>query len=495
MPEKASAAFTPHSLDALEARVAQDRQNLCVPAANWVSNHQVGEEQVLDVVIIGGGMCGLLAQHALISGGVRNIAQFDRSESGLEGPWLTYARMETLRSPKHLTGPAFGYASLTFRAWHVAVHGETAWEALDKIPRAMWMEYLTWYREVLGLQVQNKVSLDLVENDGEYLRLHLSGEKAPAKSVLARKLIMATGRDGTGQPNIPGFMKGVPRKYWAHSADDINFSALRGKRVTVVGVGASAVDNAAEALEAGAKEVRHLARRKEMPCINKLMGIGSFGFISGYAALPDEWRWRMMRYSMVAQTPPPHGSTLRVSRHKNAYFHFGKAVTEVKECGGLLQIANADGSVLETDYLILGTGFTTVPNARKEFGDIADRIELWRDVYTPPEDEELSDLGRVPYLNSDFTFRERVPGEAPWLKNVYCFNYGATASLGKVSGDIPGISEGASWLTREIAASLYREDIEKHWQHLVDYDTPELDGSEWEPSEMPDYTAKGAVTA
>ena len=84
MPDKTSAAFTPHSLDALEARVAQDRQNLCVPAANWVSNHQVGEEQVLDVVVIGGGMCGLLAQHALISGGVRNIAQFDRSETGLD---------------------------------------------------------------------------------------------------------------------------------------------------------------------------------------------------------------------------------------------------------------------------------------------------------------------------------------------------------------------------------------------------------------------------
>ena len=492
MPDKTSAAFNLHSLEALGARVAQDRQNLCVPAANWVSNHQVGEEHVLDVVIIGGGMCGLVAQHALISGGVRNIAQFDRSASGLEGPWLTYARMETLRSPKHLTGPAFGYASLTYRAWHVAVHGETAWEALDKIPRPLWMEYLTWYREVLGLEVQNEVSLDLVENDKDYLRLHLSGRNAPAKSVLARKLVMATGRDGTGQPNIPGFVENVPRKFWAHSADDIDYSALRGKRVAVVGVGASAVDNSAEALEAGAKEVRHLARRKDMPRINKMMGIGSFGFTCGYAALPDEWRWRMMRYSLVTQTPPPHGSTLRVSRHKNAYFHFGKAVTEVVECGGVLRISNADGSVLETDFLILGTGFTAEPASRTEFGPVADRIELWKDVYTPPRGEEHGDLANFPYLNRDFTFRERVPGEAPWLKNIYCFNYGATASMGKISGDIPGISEGASWLARDIAASLYREDIEKHWQYMVDYDTPELDGSEWRASEMPNHAGQKA---
>ena len=31
---------------------------------------------------------------------------------------MTYARMETLRSPKQLVGPAYGMASLTFRAWH-----------------------------------------------------------------------------------------------------------------------------------------------------------------------------------------------------------------------------------------------------------------------------------------------------------------------------------------------------------------------------------------
>ena len=48
---------------------------------------------------------------------------------------------------------------------------------------------------------------------------------------------------------------------------------------------------------------------------------------SRYAALPDEWRWRFMHYSFATQTPPPHGSTLRVSRHPNAHFHFSKAVS------------------------------------------------------------------------------------------------------------------------------------------------------------------------
>ena len=303
---------------------------------------------------------------------------------------------------------------------------------------------------------------------------------------------MATGRDGTGEPNIPEFMSGVSGDLWAHSADEIDFSTLKGKRVVVVGVGASAIDNSAEALEAGASEVRHLIRRKEMPTINKMMGIGSFGFTSGYARLPDEWRWRMMRYSFVTQTPPPRGSTQRVSRHKNAYFHFGKAVEDVTDNGGVVHVTCADGTAIDADFLILGTGFTTDPMARTEFGENADKIELWRDVYVPPADERHSDLANFPYLNPDFSFRARVGIDADWLSNVYCFNYGAAASMGKVSGDIPGITEGAGWLASSIAAMLYGEDIEQHWQNMLDYDTPELLGDEWAPSDMPNVAARTA---
>ena len=263
--------------------------------------------------------------------------------------------------------------------------------------------------------------------------------------------------------------------------------------MAVVGVGASAVDNAAEALEHGAAEVRHLIRRKEMPTINKMMGIGSFGFTAGYASLPDEWRWRFMQYSFATQTPPPHGSTNRVSRHPNAHFHFGKAVQSTVEKDGAVQVGFADGTSYEADFVILGTGFTIDPLSRTEFGEAAGNILLWQDVYTPPADEPSRDLGRFPYLNDDFTFREKVPGTAPWLSNVYCFNYGASASLGKVSGDIPGISEGAGWLAREVAAKLYTEDVAEHWQAMLAYDKPELDGSEWTPTELACDDKKGKV--
>ena len=240
---------------------------------------------VVDVVIVGGGMCGLLAWHALQSGGIRNVRILDAAPDGFEGPWLTYARMETLRSPKHLTGPAYGHGALTFQAWYRAQFGMAAWEALDKIPRPMWMDYLRWYRHTLGVPVENGVRLEQVSGEGDLLRLDITDPEK--KTIFARKLIMATGRDGTGHPNIPDFMDGVPKRLWAHSAEDIAFPELAGRRVAVIGVGASAVDNAAEALEAGAAEVRHIARRREMPRINKMMGIGSYGFTAGYAELSD----------------------------------------------------------------------------------------------------------------------------------------------------------------------------------------------------------------
>ena len=475
-----SSPIDKQGLSVLEARLKEDLAFLLYPGKPWVPER----EGVADVVIIGGGMCGMLLWTALRTGGMHNVRLIDQNAEGFEGPWLGYARMQTLRSPKVLTGPAYGHGALTFQAWFRAQFGVDAWSALDKIPRPMWMDYLRWYRKVLNVPIENGVKLQRVKQAGELLELELSG--AQQVSLVCRKLVFATGRDGTGEPKIPAFVDGLPRgDLWAHSADDIDFAALTGKRVGVIGVGASAVDNAAEALEHGASEVRHLIRRQQMPTINKMMGIGSFGFTCGYSRLPDVWRWRFMQYSFATQTPPPHGSTLRVSQHANAHFHFGKATTRVEQHGQSLCVFFADGTCWSCDYLILGTGFTIDPMSRVEFGEAAADILLWEDVYTPPADEQDSELARFPYLNTDFSFREKVPGKQPWLKNVYCFNYGASASLGKVSGDIPGISDGASWLAREIAATLYEEDVELHWQGMLDYAKPELLGHEWQPGELP----------
>jgi FAD-dependent urate hydroxylase len=475
-----------NGLARLGLRVKQDLVNLCYPGKDWVPQPEGRlPKDYSDVVIIGAGMCGLAAYFALRRGGMRNIRILDRSPRGVEGPWLKYARMETLRSPKHLLGPASGLSSLTFQAWYRAQYGASAWDELDKIPREMWMDYLSWYRQVLDIPVESETSVDEIIPEESGLRLLLSGDGATSESFQTRRVVLATGREGLAFPNIPEFIKNTSKHMWAHSAEDIDFLALKGKRVAVVGIGASAVDNAAEALEAGAAEVRHLIRRTDMPRINKMMGIGSFGFTAGFPALSEAWRWRLMHYASNEQTPAPRGSTLRVSRHENAFFHFDAGVSSIQQSGSALQITTTCDATLTTDFIILGTGFIVEPIAEPSMRKFSNDIRLWRDIYTPPSGMENEELGKFPDLRRDFSFQERTPGAAPWLERIHCFNYGATMSLGKVSGDIPAVSEGSSWLAREIAAGFYAEDIETHWRDLQDYTTPELQGDEWTASDIP----------
>ena len=171
MPEDSLSRIDARGLAALESRLKEELEFLCYPGKTWVPP----TPGVADVVIVGGGMCGMVAWLALTMGGVSNTRIFDRSPEGQEGPWVTYARMETLRSPKQLTGPAYGLGPLTFQAWYRAQFGTLAWDRLGKIPRRMWMDYLRWYRRVLGIPVENGVCVDRVEPEGDLLRLGLSG--------------------------------------------------------------------------------------------------------------------------------------------------------------------------------------------------------------------------------------------------------------------------------------------------------------------------------
>src|SRR5690606_5786961 len=157
------------------------------PPASWVPPQTIDGETLLDVAIIGGGMAGLTAAVALKQVGI-SAPIFDDSPSGLEGPWATTARMETLRSPKHLAGPALGIPSLTFRAWFEAQFGVQEWEQLDKIPRLQWMDYLRWYRRVMQLDVRNEHEVRDIAPRPDHVRLTIRTPEGD-RTVLARRVV------------------------------------------------------------------------------------------------------------------------------------------------------------------------------------------------------------------------------------------------------------------------------------------------------------------
>lgn len=162
---------------------------------------------------------------------------------------------------------------------------------------------------------------------------------------------------------MPDFLKNIDRQFWAHSADDIDFSALKGKRIAVIGAGASSMDNAATALEQGAASVDLLIRRKAMPRINKMTGIGSQGVVHGMHKLPDAWKWKFVDYTASTQTPPPRASTLRVSRHPNARFFLDCGINAVHQEAAGTAIETTQG-VMRYDFLIAATGFSNDFNGR-----------------------------------------------------------------------------------------------------------------------------------
>ncbi|MFH5923990.1 NAD(P)-binding domain-containing protein [Roseomonas xinghualingensis] len=465
-----------NGLEALEARLRQDLEWLELPSKPWVPERIAPDGRAIaDVAIIGAGMAGLAAAAALWLDGIDRLRVLDRAPQGQEGPWVTFARMETLRSPKGLAGPALGLPALTFRAFFEAQHGRDAWEALGKIPRVMWMDYLNWYRRVMAVPVENGADVALIRPREDGL---IALEMRDGPEVLCRRLVLASGRDGLGGEFVPDMARGVDRRFWAHSRDEIDFAALRGKRVGVVGAGASAMDNAATALEEGAASLDLFVRRPALPRINKFTGIGSQGVVHGFAGLPDEWKWRFMHYAGAAQTPPPRDSTLRVSRHPHARLHLSSPVTGVREEGGALVVATPRGEVT-VDFLIFATGFKVALDERPELALIAPHIRLWRDRFTPERGQESEELSYSPDLAPDFSFQEKVLGECPALARIHAFNYPATLSHGKLTGDIPAISAGARRLARGIARSLFVEDRETHFERLVAFDTPELLGDEW----------------
>jgi len=462
-------------LDALEKVARHDLARLNFPPANWVPE-RIGPDgrRVLDVLVVGAGMCGQTAGFGLLREGIRNIRVIERAAHGREGPWNTTARMPILRSPKHLTGPDLGIPSLTFRAWYEAQHGIEGWESLYKIARLDWLAYLLWVRKVVGLQVENGIELLRIEPAGDVLAAHLS----TGEVVQTRRIVLANGRDGSGGfrwPRFPSFDPDSAARHGRafHTLEEIDFTALAGRRVGVLGVLATAIDNAATALEAGAREAICYARRPHLPQVNKSKGISFPGFQRGQGMLDDDWRWKIYTYLLAAGSPPPHESVLRVQKLPGFSFRFAEPWTDV--------VVERDGVTVKTtkaterfDAVLFGTGFDVDLRRRRELGPFVDNVKLWGDVRPPAEAQANAEAALYPYLGGGFELLEKEPGRTPLLGGIHLFNWGSILSQGALAGDIPGIFFGATRLAQAISHALFREDVAQHVQNMVDLEDPEL---------------------
>ncbi|HTI01290.1 MAG TPA: NAD(P)/FAD-dependent oxidoreductase [Acidisoma sp.] len=463
------------SLTDLQDRVRADLACLDYPSKPWLPSQSLDGQPVLDVLIIGAGQGGLATAFGLMREKIGNILVVDQAPRGGEGVWTTFARMITLRTPKHVCGPDLGIGSLTPRAWYEARFGAEAWAALGKLPREVWQDYLDWYRGVLDLPVRNDTGIVDIAPHGRFLAATTDrGER-----LLARKIVLATGIAGSGAWLIPDFIEArIPRSRYAHTSEEIDFAALAGKRIGVLGAGASAFDNAATALEAGAGRVQLCVRRRLLPRVNPYRWMEQPGFLGHFADLPDLMRWRFMRHIFTMNQPPPPDTVARCAAFPHFSAHPGTPWLDARMEGDEIRIRTPGGE-LAFDFVIIGAGFVMDAALRPELRHFAPHIAKWGDRFTPPAGEADAILATYPYLARNFTFTARHGAAVPGLDQIYNFTFGATPSMGLSGASISGLKFGVRRLVDAITRDFFLEDAETHYLGLLRYEDQELTPDAW----------------
>ena len=443
-------------LSALETMVMRDLAMLADPAASWV-RPRVGAagEHVFDVAIVGGGQSGLGACFALRREGVHNTIVLDENPEGREGPWITYARMVTLRTPKHLTGVETGVPSLTYRAWYEAQHGGAAWDKVDKIARADWMAYLRWLRTVLELPVRNEAKVETITPAGPgVFRLSLRG----GGEVLARKVVLATGIQGGGEWHVPAFVReALPPDRYAHSSSEFDTAPLAGKRIGILGSGASAFDNAQHALGVGAAEAHVFARRKDLQRINPIRHMERSGLTKRYALLNDADKYRALDHFLAMNQPPTMDTFQRAAAHPGFRLHLGAPWESVRMEGDEVVVTTPKGEH-RFDFLVVSTGTVTDLGLRQELSGLVADIALWGDRHAAVKPNPLIDAH--PYLGPGFQLTPKTEAAADRLHGLFLFNYAALASLGLSAAALSGLRYALPRLVEGVASQLFLDDRE-----------------------------------
>ena len=198
---------------------------------------------------------------------------------------------------------------------------------------------------------------------------------ADGQTIRARRVVSAAGI--TPFAYVPPFLAGMPRQFVSHSSEHHELSGFRGKKVAVLGAGASALDLAALLHEAGA-EVKLVARRAEIafhtvpreprPLWQRLrnprsgLGVGWRSRLCTdlpllFHLMPQEFRLRVVRDHLG----PAPGWFIRGRVAGKLPMHLGATVESARVDGGMVRLhlteQGGERSTLVADHLIAATGY------------------------------------------------------------------------------------------------------------------------------------------
>jgi hypothetical protein len=192
-----------------------------------------------------------------------------------------------------------------------------------------------------------------------------------------------------------------------------------------------------------------------MPTINKMMGIGSYRLHRGLRRAAG--RMALAVHAVFLRDADAAAAWIDAARQPASERLFplrqGDDADRPRNAETPWRSGSPTARRYEADFVILGTGFNIDPwpapsSATPPATSCSGRTSIRRRPGSSP-----TILGNFPYLNGDFTFREKTPGRAPWLKQRVLLQLRGFRIHGKGQRRHPRRLGRAAWLARAIAAN------------------------------------------
>jgi lysine/ornithine N-monooxygenase len=315
------------------------------------------------------------------------------------------------------------------------------------VPLATFIAYGRRFQEKLVPMLENKLVTELdLSSQGFKVSLE-DGEV-----ILAKKVVVATGLSNFGY--VPPVLSGIPEELLTHSSKHSTLDRFRGREVTVVGAGASALDLAALLNQAGAavqvvarkpvirfhdppgKQPRPLLQRMRLPTT----GIGPGWKLFFCCRVPHWFRFLPEQKRLEAVRKilgPAPGWFIKDQVVGKIPLHLGLEINRASVQNGRvsLHVTGRDGAfqTITSDHVISATGF---------------RVDLRRLGFLSPEIQNaVRMLEHAPILSS--YFQSSVPG-------LYFVGTAAANSFGPLMRFAFGAGFTAPRISRHVAKSVAR---------------------------------------
>jgi FAD-dependent urate hydroxylase len=311
----------------------------------------------IDIAIIGAGPYGLAAAAHL-----RNVGRDPRVFGQPLRFWSTHTPIGMLlRSP--YTGSDIGAPELKLTLQDF--ERDTQQPVAVPIPVDRFVEYGKWFQERAVPDLDQR-EVDRIEVGDSGFRLEVEGDTFEAANVVVAAGI---GKFARRPPQFASFDKDLV----SHTVEQRDLGIFRGRRVSVIGGGQSALESAALLHEGGADvdvlvraaAVRWIlgdARRHTIPWLNRLLyapaAVGPAG-LSQLNQRPALYRFvpGPLHDPLDRRSIRSAGAAWLVERVRDVPIRAGIDVAEATRAGQGLQLRLSDGTRQTVDHVLLGTGF------------------------------------------------------------------------------------------------------------------------------------------